>query len=313
MTSFLNISNTFHSGGLLTTYYRIPFSLVFGQIAISSVSGYIFTASKAHGLSIGSLIKVIQGSGTFTLHSLWLVLGANFGSTTFSLSYATWNNVSNTVIPVVAVNSIIFSQIPMPISPKIVNSYPNIQFGSIFDVVNDYSSNFGIGVRWSGLLRVPTQSQITFSFSLAGTSSPSIIREKLNFYINGNSLISAWHSFSDINGVATFLGVPRTHYLIEIEYGSSYSLSIQCILYWKWDNLAYSQISPMHLLGVTEISPTYFVNVLPSFVVPQHTLITGFRSIATCGVASFFSILTFDRFQNPASLSNKSELSSSYV
>jgi hypothetical protein len=287
---------------------------MFSQIAISSVSGDIFTASSAHGLSYGSLIKVIKGSGaTFVVNSLWLVLGSNLGSTTFSLSQATWDNVPISISSVAAVNSIVFSHIPMPISPKTVDSYPKISFGSIFDVHNDPAFDIGIGIRWSGFLRVPTRFQITFSFFLAGTSSASIVREKLRFYINGNSLINAWHSVSGINGVASFTGVPGLHYPIEIEYGSSFPLSIQCILFWKWDNLPYSQISPLYLLGATEITQKYFAKVLPSFVVPQQSSVKGFSTLATCGIVSFFSISTFDRFQNPSSLSSNSELYAAYV
>ncbi len=294
----------------MSTYYRIPFSQMFSQITISSVSGDVFTASATHGLSLGSLIKVIKGSGIFSMHSLWLVLGVNLGSSTFSVSYVTWNNVPNALSPVAAVNSIIFSHEPMPISPKIVDSYPKISFNSIYDAFQDASSLIGIGVRWSGFLQIPTRSLITFSFSLAFTSSTLIFREKLNFYVDGVALISSWHPMSGINSVATFMGVPRTHYSIDIEYGSSFPLNIQCILYWKWDNLAYSQISPNLLLGATEKSPKYFVNVMSSHVVPQQSLVIGFRSVATCGIVSFFSISTFDRFQNPAKLSNSAELHS---
>jgi hypothetical protein len=300
----------FFPGGLLSTYYGIPFSLMFQQITVSSISGKIFISSAAHGLSHGSVIRVLQGSGVFQVGSLWFVLGSNLGSTSFSLSYKLNNNVAGSSVAVTAVNAIVFSHLPVPISPKTIDSCPKIAFGSIFDIHSDLTSIFGLGVRWSGFLRVPTRSQITFSFSLAATSTASILREKLIFYINGNPLISAWHSVTGINGVATFTGVPRAHYSIDIEYGSSFPLSIQCVLFWKWDALIYTQISPLYLFAAEKRSPQYVANVLPSFVVPQQSLAQGFKSIATSGAVAFFTISTFDRFQNPASLSNISELSS---
>ncbi len=301
------------AGGLSTTYYRIPFSPRFSEIIVSSAAGNVFTSSSAHGLSYGSLIKVVKGSGVFKPDSLWFVLGSNLGSTTFSLSYVFSDNVANSNDAVTAINSVTFLHLPVPISPMTIQSYPKMSFNSIFDVNPDTTSIFGIGVRWSGFLQVPTQSQITFSFSLAGTSTLSVVREKLNFYINGNSLISAWHSITGINSVTTFTGVPSAHYSIEIEYGSSFPLNIQCILYWKWDALEYSQISPLYLFAAIEKYPKYFVDVMPSHVVPQRSIINGFKSVSTCGIVSFFTISTYDRFQNPASLSRVSELSSVYV
>jgi hypothetical protein len=247
------------------------------------------------------------------MNSLWFVLGSNLGSTTFSLSKKVSSNVANSAGAEAAVNAVSFVHLPIPMSPKIIDSYPKMSFDSIFVADSDSTSIFGIGVRWSGFLRVPTWSQITFSFSLAGTSSASILREKLIFDINGNTLINAWHSTSSINGIATFVGIPRTHYSIAIEYGSSFPLNIQCVLYWKWDAVGYSQISPLYLFAATEMSPKYFTNVSPSFVVPKHSLVQGFKSVATSGIVSFFTISTFDRFQNPSGLSNISELSSLYV
>ena len=301
----------FFLGSLLTTYYGYPYSRIPVQITIVSASGQIFTAASAHGLSYGSMIKVISSSGIFTLDSVWVVLGSNLNSATFSLSYKLSNNMPNAISAISAVSGITFVQVPIPISPKIIDSYPKLTFGSIFDLLPDATYMFGIGVRWSGFMRVPTRSQITFSFSLANSNSPSVVREKLNFYISGNALISSWYSTASM--IAAFTGVPGAYYSIEIEYGSSLALGIQCILYWKWDALAYSQISPLFLLSLTESVSKYSTIVLPSFVVPQRSVLNGPSSVATSGVASVFTVLTFDRFQNPAGLSSISEISSVYV
>jgi hypothetical protein len=300
-----------HSGGLFSTYYGIPFSRIPEQIAVASASGQIFTTASAHGLSYGSLIKVVKSSGSFTLGSVWLVLGSNLGSTTFSVSLKSSNNFPNEISVVSAVSGVTFAQVPIQISPKIIDSYPKMGLGSIFDYLPDSAYIFGMGVRWSGFVRVPTRSEITFSFSTANSGSPSVAREKLNFYISGNALISAWYSTASM--ITTFTGLTGAHYSIEIEYGSTFPLGIQCILYWKWDALAYSQISPLYLLKANEGPSKYSTIVLPSFVVPQKSVLNGPQSVATAGVASFFTVSTFDRFQNPAALSSASEISSVYV
>jgi hypothetical protein len=294
----------------MATFFSIPYCQMSSEIAITSASGVIFTASSAHGLSYGSLVKVVVSSGIFTMNSLWLVLGSNLNSVTFSLSYKSDNFIPGADSPVAAVNSVAFVQVPLSFSPRVPSFLPNLSLDSIFEVHPDPFHMIGIGVRWSGFVRVPTLSPITFSFSLAGTSSSSIVREKLNFYVNGNVLINSWYSIGGLNTVATFSGVPGTLYSIEIEYGSSFPSVIRCILYWKWDALSYLLISPLHLFAASQSSSELFLNVIPSFVLPQKCVIDGFKQIATSGIASVFRISTFDRFQNPSGLSSISDVSS---